>query len=264
MTTLNLELISHSFTQPQGNPLCLFEQVSFTFEQPKSYAIMGSSGSGKSTLLHILAGFVSPTHGQVLLNNQPISPFSMDQKAHFLHKTVGIVLQRPYLIKELNVVENVMIKGAIAGMSLDAAQEKAYQLLCQVGLEDTAFRSITTLSGGQQQRVAIVRALFNEPTFLLADEPTGNLDGATAHSLIDFLLDCQHQWHTGLILSTHDVTVAARMEMVLEIHQGGVRMRKMGIMDQMSKEINGPQPQGWVKTNVRMFREPQHERLTGN
>lgn len=209
---------------PQGpTTIEVLKGISTSFEQGFSYAITGVSGSGKSTLLHILAALEKPNCGEIMFNGHQISHMSTPQREYFLNKEIGLVFQEPYLIAELTVLENSMIKGLISGQSKAQCKEKAYSLLKLVGLETLADRLPSTLSGGQQHRVAIARALFNEPTFLLADEPTGSLDQATAQSIIELLLLCQTEWKMGIIVSSHDPYVTNAMDIVLELHDGLLR-----------------------------------------
>ncbi len=205
----------------QGNSIVpVLKGVSATFEQGKSYAITGVSGSGKSTLIHLLAGLDVPSQGTVHYDGQDINSFAESQKSNFLNKTIGLVFQSPYLIKELSVLENVMIKGLIAGRSSAECKDGAVQLLKNVGLEEKIYGYPGQLSGGQQQRVALARALMNKPQFLLADEPTGNLDPQTAQTILDLIIAAQKEWGMGLIISSHDRFVTDRMETVLEVKDG--------------------------------------------
>ncbi len=194
--------------------------ISVVFEQGKSYAITGISGSGKSTLIHLLAGLDAPTKGTIVYNHQNINAFSEAQKSHFLNKTIGLVFQYPYLVKELTVLENVMIKGLIAGLGTQECASQSQALLVQVGLSAKATAYPGQLSGGQQQRVALARALMNRPQFLLADEPTGNLDPHTAQSILELISQAQQEWGMGLIISSHDEYVTRRMGTVFEVKDG--------------------------------------------
>jgi ABC-type lipoprotein export system ATPase subunit len=216
ITAINL---TKQFTQG-STTIDVLKNISISFAQGSTYAITGTSGSGKSTLLHLLAGIDTPTHGTVAYNSTPISSFSETERSHFLNKTVGLIFQLPYLIQELSVIENVALKGFINNINRAASLEQAHQLLATVGLADKAYAAPATLSGGQQQRVAIARALFNKPAFLLADEPTGNLDEKTGASIIDFINECQQKWHMGLIISTHDQYVAQKMKQAYHLHNG--------------------------------------------
>ncbi len=196
--------------------------ISIIFEQGKTYAISGVSGTGKSTLMHLLSGFDKPSSGAVLFNDKNIAHFSSAARTHFLNQSIGHVFQQPYLIRELSVAENVMTPGLIMGSSLLAARPRALELLEAVGLADHAEKKPSALSGGQQQRVALARALFNQPSFLLADELTGNLDKETGRSIVAFLLELQQQSNMGVIISTHDSYVAESMQQRFSLEQGAL------------------------------------------
>ncbi len=201
----------------------VLDDITVRFLQGDTYAITGPSGAGKSTLLHILAALDTSTQGNVLFNDQDLATMTAAQHAYFCAFSVGLVFQMPYLIQELSVIENVMLKGLIAGQSFDECTEKADALLTTVGLQEKAHDMPSTLSGGQQQRVAIVRALFNKPAFLLADEPTGNLDEKTGSGVIDFLVECHKEFNMGLIISSHDRYVVEKMEHVIQLRDGKIR-----------------------------------------
>lgn len=203
-----------------GSPVHVLNGVDIFFEQGKSYGITGASGAGKSTLLHILAGLEKPTDGHVAYNNERLDHFSSIQKELFFNQHIGLVFQSPFLIHELSVLENVMIKGIIAKKSQALVQEEAMVLLERVGIADKARVLPGTLSGGQQQRVALARALMNKPTFLLADEPTGNLDAKTAAMIIDLVLAYQEEYAMGLIISSHDAAIKARMNSIITVKDG--------------------------------------------
>jgi ABC-type lipoprotein export system ATPase subunit len=216
---LNAHSIKKSYTQA-NTIIQVLKGCSATFERGKSYAITGPSGSGKSTLLHILAGLEVPDQGSVLFNNQDISLLSPNQRAQFLNSSIGLVFQLPYLIAEFCAIENVMIKGLIQGLDLKECQDRAYVILDKVGLADKASHKSLSLSGGEQQRIAIARALFNKPAFLLADEPTGNLDMETGRRIVNLLLAAQREWNMGIIVSSHDAYIAQRMEKILRLDHG--------------------------------------------
>ena len=193
--------------------------VTYSFESTQSYAIVGVSGTGKSTLMHLLAGIDLPTKGSVFYDEQSLEKMSSSVKNDFLNKKIGLVFQDPHLIAELTVIENVMLKGLIAQDDYDILNEQAEELLSLVGLKAKADHHPFSLSGGQQQRIAVLRALFNKPEFLLADEPTGNLDIESASVIID-LLERGKEWGMGLIVSSHDPYVAERMKQRLVMKQG--------------------------------------------
>lgn len=194
--------------------------ISATFERGKSYAIIGPSGSGKSTFMHILAGLDEPDQGAVTFNGFDINTFEADQRKLFLTESVGLVFQLPYLIQELTVLENVMLKGLIEGRSQEQCREQAHELLSKVGLSGKEDANPFSLSGGEQQRIALARALFNKPAFLLADEPTGNLDIHNGKSIVGLLHACQQEWNMGIIVSSHDAYVAEGMETILRMEDG--------------------------------------------
>jgi lipoprotein-releasing system ATP-binding protein len=201
--------------------------VDARFVQGTSYAITGISGSGKSTFMHLLAGLDTPDGGTVSFDGKNISSFTQREKEHFLSFSLGLAFQSPYLIDELSVLENVMLKGMVAGLSAQNSREHAHELLRRVGLEHKAQAHIASLSGGQQQRVALVRALFNKPAFFLADEPTGNLDHETAKTIITLLLDYQREWSMGLIISSHDPYVAQSVSEVWHMDDGILKKAKV-------------------------------------
>lgn len=203
-----------------NGPIEVLKGVDALFDRGISYAITGVSGSGKSTLLHIMAGLDEPSRGQILINNHSLHLMSAQHRNQFLLNQVGLVFQQPYLIKELSVIENVMLKGLIAGGNQVASRDKAMGLLARVGLTAKAESSIGALSGGQQQRVAMVRALFNRPAFLFADEPTGNLDEAAGHTVIDLLLECQAEWGMGIVIISHDPRIVQRMATIFHLNDG--------------------------------------------
>ncbi|PKN03439.1 lipoprotein-releasing system ATP-binding protein LolD [Candidatus Dependentiae bacterium HGW-Dependentiae-1] len=194
--------------------------VSVSFIQGKSYALTGASGTGKSTFMHLLCGLDTPDSGSVSFAGNAIVGFTAAERQAFLNKSVGLVFQLPYLIQELSVLENVQFKGLLAGKSPAECTEKAHLLLKQVGLEQKAQSKPGALSGGQQQRVAIARAIFNEPAFLLADEPTGSVDVDTGMLIVDLLLACKKQWGMGIIVSSHDAYVAETMGTVYRLEHG--------------------------------------------
>lgn len=216
---LATQKISKKFIQGKQE-ITVLTHINSIFEQQKSYAITGISGSGKSTFIHILAGLDFPTTGTVLFNNNSVQTFSPAQREQFLNKSIGLVFQSPHLLKELSVIENIIVPGLITGRTHRDCEKKAMDLLKKIDLLHKKDSKIGELSGGQQQRVAIARALFNEPAFLIADEPTGNLDLATGKNIIDLLLSCQKEWGMGIIVSSHDEYVAEKMNEIYELREG--------------------------------------------
>jgi ABC-type lipoprotein export system ATPase subunit len=202
-----LENVTKSFLQADST-ISVLKDISITFEQEMSYAITGPSGTGKSTLIHLLAGIDKPTSGKIFYNEQDIACFTQQEQEFFLQHTIGLIYQYPYLLKELTVLENVMLKGLITGQTPKICNEKALELLSRVKLVDKADLSPAFLSGGEQQRVSIARALFIEPKFLLADEPTAHLDEQNKEQILTILRDLQKETGAGLIISSHDTRVA--------------------------------------------------------
>lgn len=214
-SNLSLINISKSFGHV-GQMRQLFENFSYQFDHGISYAITGISGSGKSTLLALLAGIEKPSMGRISFNGKDLSTMDTAETKIFFQK-IGLVFQVPHLIKELSVLQNVMIKGIVAGLSEDVCIAKGKELLEFVGLGDKADETPTVLSGGEQQRVAVARALCMEPDFLLADEPTAHLDEYNRNLVLKLLHDYQARFSTGIIVTSHDPAVAATMQKTLDL-----------------------------------------------
>ncbi|KYH40127.1 MAG: ABC transporter, partial [Candidatus Bathyarchaeota archaeon B63] len=159
--------------------------LDLTFYRGEFAAVVGPSGSGKSTLLHIIGGLDKPTEGRVLVEGSDLSDLSSDELAEYRNKKVGFVFQFFNLIPFLTAIENVELSMSIAGVNPKIRRRRAMGLLEMFGLNDLAFKKPTELSGGEQQRVAIARALINEPTLILADEPTGNIDSESAKVVVE-------------------------------------------------------------------------------
>jgi len=219
IASLHTHDLKKSFLQGKKG-LHVLNGITVDFQQGKTYAITGVSGSGKSTFMHLLAGLDAPSSGTITYDGTDLTKLTTDARMKFLNKEIGLVFQDPFLIRELSVLENCMIKGLIAGNSFQTEISRAMELLEKVGLADKAYCKPGALSGGQQQRVAIVRAIFNRPTFLLADEPTGSLDETMGNEIVNLLLTCQKEWNMGLIVSSHDPVVYKRMEIIYQLHNG--------------------------------------------
>ena len=209
MSVLSLQNICFSYgTTP------VLENVSYEFEQGKIYCIMGRSGAGKTTLLSILSGLASPDSGDILYNGENIR--RMD-KYKYRSKYIGVIFQSFNLLTKFTALENVVLSMDVAGVKGVNKKERAMQLLQSVGLdEDEAERRVLKLSGGQQQRVAIARALSYDPAVILADEPTGNLDGDTQNEILDIFRELADQGKC-VILVSHSPDVAKRSDVVYEL-----------------------------------------------
>lgn len=198
----------------------ILHAISLSFSHGTSYAIIGESGSGKTTLLHMLSGLEKPTTGALYCDGVDMYMLKEQERAALVHKHIGLVFQSPYLMAELTVLENVMVKGIIEGQSKASCKDEAYELLVAVGLYEKADDFPRTLSGGQQQRVALARALFGKPTFLIADEPTGNLDIATGKQIVDLIAQFQKKYNMGIIISSHNSYLIEKMDVVYKVSDG--------------------------------------------
>jgi ABC-type lipoprotein export system ATPase subunit len=221
MRTVSLKELGHAFGSKQ-----LFKNVNATFAKGSSYALVGPSGCGKSTLLSIIAGMQAPTQGAVLIDDFNLYAQSSEALADYRLQQVGMVFQQAMLLPELNVVENVMLKGLLAGKEATHLREQAERLLADVGLVEYAAAPIAALSGGQQHRIAIARALMMQPSLVIADEPTAHLDHATALMIMQLLFSLCEQSAITLILATHNEEVARGCEHVVYVQDG---MLKKGL-----------------------------------
>ena len=183
-------------------------------------AIIGPSGSGKSTLLHLLGALDTPDEGTIEIGGQDLGALDRRRLARFRNRTLGFVFQFHQLLPDFDAVENVMMPGRIAGLSADEAEKRAETLLVEVGLADRLDHFPSQLSGGERQRVAICRALLMAPPLLLADEPTGNLDPASADQVFELLLDLQARRQTTTLLVTHNPSLARRCGRILVLERG--------------------------------------------
>jgi putative ABC transport system ATP-binding protein len=185
----------------------------------ETVAVMGPSGCGKSTLLHLLGGLDRPSGGEVWLSGRRIDQLGERALARMRRSDVGFVFQAFHLMEELTAVENVELSALLAGRSPRAARRRAEELLEQVGLSDRARFLPSVLSGGQRQRVAIARALSNEPSVVLADEPTGNLDSAATVEVLR-LFESLHEGGQTLVIVTHDERIAATADRLISMRDG--------------------------------------------
>ena len=198
----------------------LFRELNLRVHAGEMVAIVGESGAGKSSLLHLLAALDTPTAGEVWCGETRLSSFTPKQAAEFRNRDVGYVWQFHYLLPEFSALENVAMPLLARGVGRSAALEKAQLWLGEVGLGDRAGHRSGELSGGEQQRVSLARALVTEPKILLADEPTGDLDGKTAEAVFG-LIQRLHEAH-GLtsVLVTHNLEFAERCDRVLKLREG--------------------------------------------
>ena len=200
------------------DPLTILDDVSFAVEPGASIAIVGASGSGKTTLLGLLAGLDRPTSGEVHVDGQALGELDEDARAAMRQRLLGFVFQSFQLLPALTALENVMLPLELAGA--DDALARARTWLDRVGLARRVTHYPRQLSGGEQQRVAIARAFAGEPKLLMADEPTGNLDGATGVEVAELMFRLNREHGTTLVLVTHDQTLAARCGRKLSLAAG--------------------------------------------
>ena len=209
MSVLELDQVSFSYDSKK-----VLSDVSFSFEKGQMYAVVGQSGAGKTTLLSLLSGLAKPQSGAILYDGNDIKAMN---KYTYRSRCVGVVFQSFNLLTKYTAVENVVLSMNIAGVKCKNKKEKAYALLEQMGLDrEEADRRVLKLSGGQQQRVAIARALSYDPDILLADEPTGNLDGQTESEIMEIFRSLADSGKC-IILVTHSPSVSRKCDTVYEL-----------------------------------------------
>ncbi len=201
-----------------GRTLTILDRVDLAIEAGEFVAVLGPSGSGKSTLLALIAGLDRPTEGHIEVLGHAVSALDEDALALFRRRHVGFVFQSFQLLSNLTALENVLLPLELAGTR--EAEGRARELLEAVGLGERTHHYPSQLSGGEQQRVAIARAFAARPPLLLADEPTGNLDGATGARIIDVLLELREREGTTLVLVTHDPALASRADRQIRLRDG--------------------------------------------
>ena len=212
---LNVSHLSKDYPGPAG-PLAVLSDVSFSLEPGDAAAIMGPSGSGKSSLLYVLGGLEPPSSGRITLDGENPFQLSPDGLAAFRNRSVGFVFQDHCLLPQCTVLENVLVPTLVAEDDGGDAK-RARDLVEQVGLSGRIDHRPGELSGGERQRVAIARALVRAPRMVLCDEPTGNLDRASADQIAALLLDLHHRQHGVLIIVTHSAQLAARFPIRFEL-----------------------------------------------
>ena len=206
--------------QDGDRQLQVLKQVNLSIDVKQMLAIVGSSGSGKSTLLHCMGGLDKPTAGQILFAGEPIQTWSANRLADWRSQQLGFIYQFHHLLPEFTALENVAMPQLIAGVAAEQSLQRAQQLLQRVGLGARMDHRPAELSGGERQRVAIARSLANSPSLVLADEPTGNLDDATAVQVFGLLQELNRELGTALVIVTHDQKLASRLPRTLQLHHG--------------------------------------------
>jgi lipoprotein-releasing system ATP-binding protein len=206
-----------------SSDLVLFENLSFQANKGEMLALVGESGAGKSTLLHILGALDRASAGDVYFAQLRVNSLSKDEAADFRNREIGFVWQFHYLLPEFTAQENVAMPLLVRGRSRRESENEALRWLREVGLAERAHHRSGELSGGEQQRVALARALITEPKFLLADEPTGDLDSRTADAIFELISRLHRECQLTSLIATHNIAFARRCDRVLLLQQGLVQ-----------------------------------------
>lgn len=244
-TIIDIDKVNQSFEVGEET-VEILKQVDFSIKEGTFNIIYGPSGSGKSTLLNVLTGLQKPTTGQVTFAGSDLYSLSPDELAHFRANEIGIVYQQNFWVKSLNVIENVSMPLYFTGYSRTAAAKKAMAALELVEMDRFAKKRPVLLSGGEQQRIAMARALVNNPLFVIADEPTGNLDSTNGDMIMGLLQKCQTDLDRTIILVTHNMEYIPLADHLLHIEDGhvietmhaGVSTIADNLINDMRKRIN--------------------------
>lgn len=197
--------------------------IDFSVEPGDRISIVGPSGSGKSTFLHLLGGLDNPSKGQVCINGLDWQSMNEKTRCMMRNKHLGFVYQFHHLLPEFTALENVAMPLLLSGQSPASAEKQASEMLGEVGLSNRVTHKPSQLSGGERQRVAIARALIHQPQCVFADEPTGNLDQSTAAKIFELMLHLNTQYQTALVIVTHDLQLAGRLDKSVVLHEGHLK-----------------------------------------
>jgi len=226
MSLIEIKQISKIYNT-NSVPVTALDEVTLNIEKEEFTAIVGPSGSGKTTLLNMIGGLDNPTKGTIVINDTDISTFKTDEMINFRLQNIGFVFQAYNLIPVFSARENVEFIMLLQKIPQDEREQRAIELLKAVDLGDKIDKKPTELSGGQQQRVAVARALASKPSFVLADEPTANLDSVTANNLLDLMEKLNEENKMTFIFSTHDSRVVERAHRVVTLRDGRIDSDKI-------------------------------------
>ena len=216
-----VECRSLGFNYGKGNSkTSVLKNLNFQIKSNEKIAIIGQSGCGKSTLLNLLAGLDTPSEGEVLVDNTNISTLPEHKRTELRARNLGFVYQFHHLLKDFSSIYNTALPLLISGFDTNQAMAKAQEILKKVGLENRTNHKPSELSGGERQRVAIARAMITEPACLMADEPTGNLDATNAREVLDLIIELNKNRDTALLIVTHDLSIANKMERKFDLTNG--------------------------------------------
>lgn len=220
-TVLKASKLNKYFHEPED--FRVLKDVSFEVRKGEFVSIVGKSGCGKSTLLYLISTLDTDYEGEIVINNQKVTGLNQNQLAKFRNEHIGFVFQFHFLLPEFTALKNVTIPAEKLGKySKSEIEDRAYEKLKWLDMQDYALKLSSRLSGGQQQRVAIARALINDPTIIMGDEPTGNLDSNNTHIVFDILKDLTRNKHQTIISVTHDTEFAASSDRVIEMVDGEI------------------------------------------
>lgn len=208
----------------------VLKEITFSIDKNEYVALMGPSGSGKSTLMNLIGCLDTPTSGKYILNQQDVSKLTDDELAEIRNKEIGFVFQTFNLLPRATALDNVALPLVYAGFSKKEREERALEVLNEVGLGDRVKHKPNELSGGQRQRVAVARAMVNRPSIILADEPTGNLDSKTSNEIMG-LFDAIHKAGNTIILVTHEEEIALHAQRIIRLKDGDIET------DELNKNI---------------------------